>query len=110
MPLGNPGEVAAGITKVREAIKILQMALPAFPIGSDIQKAVMKAITDMSKIAPQSEASPGLQQNTFKELQQGAQQQAPMNAVLRALQQRAAQQPQAPMMPGAEGGAEPAAA
>lgn len=101
MSTGNPGEAAAAIMKVREAIKILQQALPAVPVGTDIHKSLLKAITDLSKVAPQAEASPGTQQTTFRDLQAQAQQTAPMMALMRALGSKA------PGMAGAGAGAQP---
>lgn len=85
MPMGNPGEVAAGVSKVREAINILQVALPQFPVGSDIQKTVLKCIEQLSKLAVPAEASPQLQGSTLMQLLQQQQQGAPMQAAIRAL-------------------------
>lgn len=104
MSTGNPGEAAAAIMKVREAVKILQNALPACPIGTDIHKSVLKAITELSKAAPQAEATPGTQQTAFRDLQANAQQQAPMMALMRAIGQKA------PGVAGASAGAAPQAA
>lgn len=85
MPMGNPGEVAAGVSKVREAINILQIALPQFPVGSDMQKSVLKCIEQLSKLAVPAEGSPQLQETTLMQLLAQAKQAAPMQAAVRAL-------------------------
>lgn len=110
MSTGNPGEVAASVSKAREAINILQMALPGFPVASDGHKAVLKAIEQLTKVMPEAEASPDLQQNTLRQLMQQAQQNAPMMAAMRALQARGGAgmpQPGAAAPPGAGPAAAP---
>lgn len=85
MPLGNPGDVAAGVAKVRESINILQMALPQFPVGTPIHKSVLKAITDLSKLAPEAEAAPGQQQTVLADIMRMRNEQAPMVSAMRAM-------------------------
>ncbi len=84
MAPGNSGVSAAAIAKVREAIKVLSLALPELPVGSAIQQSVSKAITAISKDAPESEAAPGIQQSMMRDLIQQAQQQQQMQALQRA--------------------------
>lgn len=83
---GNPGLAANAMAQVREAVSLLQMALPNVPIGSELHKVVLKSITDLSKSAPASEASPGIQQTAIKDLAANQQQQAPLVALMRSMQ------------------------
>lgn len=87
MNLGQPGNNAAAIAKVLEAIKILQLALPDLPPGTPVHKSVLSAISGISKHAQPANAQPGIQKTTHRELTQQAQQQAPMQALMRQLQQ-----------------------
>lgn len=73
------------MSKVREAINLLETALPAIPIGTDSHKSVLSAIQSLSKSVPASEAVPGVQMSTLAGLQQEAQQQAPLQALVRSM-------------------------
>lgn len=72
VPSGSPGTNAGAMAKVREAINILQAALPEFPPGSDPHKAVLNAISSISKYVPPSSEVPGVQQTALRDLQQNA--------------------------------------
>jgi hypothetical protein len=87
MKLGAPGNNAAAVAKVLEAIKILQLALPDLPPGTPVHKAVLGAISGISKHAQPANAQPGIQKTTHRELGREAQQQAPMQALMRMLSQ-----------------------
>lgn len=104
---GNPGANAAALAKVREAVRILEIALPDLPHGSPEHKAVLNAISGMSKHAPAAEAQPGIQISAMRELQQQASQQAPLMALMR---QFAAREHAAQPAPGGAVPAQPAAA
>lgn len=97
-PTGNPGLMADALTKVREAVRLLEMALPNFPVGSDPHKDTLKAIQSLSKSVPASAEVPGVQQTTLADLQQQAQKSAMFQQVQRSL---AAQGGGAPAQPGA---------
>ena len=85
MPTGNPGQQANALAKVREAIKMLEGALPNIPTGSEPYKAVLDAITKISKhVAPSAEV-PGVQQTALRDLGQQAQQSAMMQSLMRSL-------------------------
>lgn len=84
-PSGNPGLAANAMAQVREAVSLLQMALPNIPMGSELHSKVLKTITDLSKSAPASEASPGIQQTAIKDLAAQQQQMAPMVALMRSM-------------------------
>lgn len=85
VPSASPGASADAMAKVREAIKILENALPQLPTGSEPHKAVLSAIQSVSKHVPASDASPGVQQSTLRGLQQQGGKDAAMEAVMRSL-------------------------
>ena len=49
VPQPMQGSKQSGVAAVSTAIKALQEALPSLAMGSDIHKAVLKAVTDLAK-------------------------------------------------------------
>lgn len=91
---GNPGQSAASVAKIREALRVLIASQSELPPGSKMQLAVSKAILDLSKEFPESEAAPGPQHTALRDIVQKAQQQQMMQALVRS--QGAQQQGGAP--------------
>ena len=87
-PTGNAGASAAALTKVNEAVQLLQSALPEFPVGSEIQKAVLDSVTKLSKVAPASAAVPGVQMTTLQGLGREAQESQMLQQLTRSLGQQ----------------------
>lgn len=83
VPTQNPGMMADALSQVREAVHILEMALPHLPVGSDEHKSVLKMITDGSKIAPASATPPGVQMTTLNNLRQHAESTSMLQQLLR---------------------------
>lgn len=83
-PSGNPGMAVAALAKVREAVHLLELALPDLETGSDQHKAVVDAVQKLAKAVPASQEVPGIQKTALMGLQQKAQQ----NAMLQQLQQK----------------------
>lgn len=81
---GNPGAIAEGLTQVREAVQLLQMALPKFEVGSEPQKSVLKMIQDGSKIAPPAAEQGEIQQTALAGLQDRAKQSQMLQQVMAA--------------------------
>lgn len=81
---GNPGLEAQAIAQVREAIKLLSLALPHVPMEEKADLA--KCVSTLSKKFTQSEAAPGIQQTQLRDLAQQAQQQQMMQALMRKQQ------------------------
>ena len=81
VPGASPGLQAASISQVREAIKILEKALPGLGTGTDPWKSVMNAMSSLGKIAPPSSEQPGLQKTTLQGLTSDANKNAMMDAV-----------------------------
>jgi hypothetical protein len=100
--------MADSMSKVREAINLLELALPGLQTGSDQHQAVIKALPGLTKAIPATEAVSGIQNTQLLALQQRAQQSAAMQAVMRAMSQQGGSGGP-PGMPGAmpPGGAQP---
>lgn len=86
-PTDNPGLAADAMSKVHECIKLLEMALPSLPTGSEPHKAVLDAVGKLSKACPPTEAVPGVQTTQLAGLRQEAAQSAPLMALARAMGQ-----------------------
>ncbi len=71
-PTPNAGLQADALSKVREAVNLLQMALPMLDVGSEPQKAVLDSVTKLSKVVPPSNAVPGVQMTQLVGLQEQA--------------------------------------
>lgn len=105
-PTPNPGDMAQGLTIIGNAVQMLQTALPLFPIGDEMQKAVIDSIQKLSKIAPASAQVPGVQATNLQGLAQDAQRNQLMVALQRAMGAGEGQtqpQPQQPPMAGPPG-------
>lgn len=85
-PSPNPGLMADSLSKIGTAVQMLQTALPGLPVGDEVQKAVLDAITKLSKIAPASAQVPGVQATQLRGLGQQAQEGAMLQSLMRALQ------------------------
>jgi hypothetical protein len=85
VPTGSPGGNANALSQVREAIKILEKALPDLPTGSDPYKAVLSAIQSVSRHVTPSAEVPGVQQTTLRNMQQSAQQSGMLQSLMRSL-------------------------
>lgn len=79
-PTGNPGEVAAAMAQVREAVRIMEKALPKLQPGTKQYEAVVDSIGKISKAIPATESIPGVQNTTLmamlRDSKEGAMQQA----------------------------------
>lgn len=85
VPSGAPGESANALAEVREAIKILEKALPKLPAGSDPWKAVNSALSGLGKhVAPSAEV-PGVQQTALRNLAGDAGQNAMLQQVMASM-------------------------
>lgn len=112
-PSPNPGLMADSISKIGTAVQMLQNALPGLPVGDEVQKAVLDAITKLSKVAPKSAQVPGVQTTQLRGLATQAQEGAMLQSLLRAMEGGGAPRPgMAPSLPpgGAGGGLPPGGA
>jgi len=109
-PQGNPGNALAAASKVKSAVTLLQEALPAIPMGSDVHNDVLKAVGMLAKHAENQPATDQSQITQLMALIQRLATQQP-NAALQRMAQPASPNsppalppPPAPM-PGGPAGA-----
>ena len=82
-PTANPGLAADAMSKMREAIKLMELALPQIPPGTDAHKGAIEALGKLSKIFPATEEVPGVQDTQLKALAEQAQKSQMMQALMR---------------------------
>ncbi|HTS05455.1 MAG TPA: hypothetical protein VMP68_07720 [Candidatus Eisenbacteria bacterium] len=92
-PQGNPGNALAAASKVKSAVTLLQEALPAIPMGSDVHNDVLKAVGMLAKHAENQPATDQSQITQLMALIQRLATQQP-NAALQRMAQPAS--PNAP--------------
>lgn len=85
VPSGSPGSNAGAMAKVREAINILQSALPELGAGTEPYKAVLSTLQSLNKFIPPSAEVPGIQKTAVNDLARQAQQSAMMRQVMASL-------------------------
>jgi uncharacterized phage infection (PIP) family protein YhgE len=90
---------ADAMTKVREAVHLLEMALPGLPVGSEPHKAVLKMIQDGAKIAPAGGQNNEIQMSTLLGLQDRVKQMQQLQALQGAMQAGGGPQGAAPAQP-----------
>ena len=73
------------MAKVREAINILQAALPEFSPGTEPHSKILASIQSISKVIPPSAEVPGVQQTALRDLQSQAGKSAMLNQVMQSL-------------------------
>lgn len=101
----NLGEASAAAAKVKQALDILEMALPGLPVESPLHKGVRTAINSLAKDLPKSSATgQGLQDSLMRDMALRKQQMSPMLAAMMQQQGGGAQQPPG-MSPGQPAGA-----
>lgn len=93
-PSGNPGEQAAAMATIRQASKILEMALPKLDIASEQYKAAVDALRTLAKAFPEQEEAPGVQTTALLGLQREAREGAMMRQLMMQGQQQQAPQEQ----------------
>jgi hypothetical protein len=96
----NNGNAAAAMPKVHNAVQMLQDALPAVPMGTELHTAILKAIESISKHMSQNDQSQGLDMQSMIQMMKNASQQAPMQALARMYPSGGGA---GPAMPGAGG-------
>jgi len=67
-PQGNPGNAMAALSKIKSALTLLQEALPAIPLGSDVHSDILKAVSTLAKHAGDSNQGQGTDQQQITQL------------------------------------------
>ena len=68
---------------VSEAVKVLQKAFGMLDPTSEAGRAILESINKLGKVAPVSQAAPGIGPEALRNLAQQAQQEAPLAMLLR---------------------------
>ena len=108
-PQPNAGNAAAGMSKVRNAIQMLEEALPTIPMGTPAHTEILNTLTKLSKTFS-SEGGGGQKGIDLMSLLQSARQASqasPMAALSRMMQPQGGTPPAMPPGPGAEAGGAP---
>lgn len=107
-PQSNQGNAAAALIDVRNAVQMLEKALPNIPMGSPLHTDLLNVTIKLSKHLKPEEASSGLQIQSLLQQARETSKAAPMQAMARLYpgQDQAA----GPAMPAGDGGAMPQAA
>lgn len=96
---GNHGNMAAAMTKVKNAMNLLQEALPMIPMGNDLHAEVLGAVTKLSKHMKKGDESPQLDiASLLNSIKQKAQS-APQAALTRQFAGGGGGEGQPPAMP-----------
>lgn len=80
----NAGAEAAALAKIQDAVQLLSLQLPALQVGSEAQKAVMDAITKLSKVAPADAIPSGVRVSSIDQLKEDAMKTAMLQALMRS--------------------------
>jgi hypothetical protein len=81
-PSASLGSAANGSAMVGQAVNMLEKALSDIPPQHPLHKEVLRAISNLTKVAPPQAQSPGVGLEAMKQMLAGAQQQSPLAALL----------------------------
>ena len=91
VPQGNQGNIQMAALKIRNALKMMQEALPLIPMGDPLHAELLKTVQSIAKHIKQEESNPQLEQAAMiSQLRQQAQQ-APQAAIARQMAASAGQ-------------------
>lgn len=83
VPQGNPGNAAAALLKVRNAVQLLEEALPIIPLASPLHQKVMKVAGELAKELAAGNENKALELQSLVAALRTAQQQQPVAALSR---------------------------
>ncbi len=83
-PSPNPGQEAASLAKVRQAIAILQEAFNGTDPTGELGSAIIDSIKKLGSKAPPMQGAPGVGMEALRNLMTQARQQAPLQALMRS--------------------------
>ena len=101
-PQGNPGNVASAMLDVKNALNMLQRALPNIPMGSPLHADILKTVTNLTKHAQDAGGDPSLQMQSLMSMMRSMGQN-PMQAALAKMMPQPGQGPAMGSPPGAPG-------
>lgn len=97
MGQGNPGNVASAMMQVKNAVEMLQKALPSIPMGTPLHEKVLKVTSELAKELSQTGGgeNQALQLQSLVQQLRSQSQQQPMSALSKLYPS----QPSSPAMP-----------
>lgn len=104
-PQGNPGNTQAALTKVRNALQMLEQALPDVPMGMPMHNDILSAVKNLSKHLAEGAENKGLDIQSLIQATKQTQQGAPMAAMQRMFAQQGSGAGTPPALPPAAGAA-----
>lgn len=99
----HAGGAAAALNEVRNAVTMLEKALPQIPMGSPLHTEILQTTQKLAKHLTPGEGNQGLELQSLLQMARQASQQQPMAALSRLMPPPGG----APAMPGGEGGGAP---
>lgn len=92
----NPGNASAAMLDIKNALNLLQKALPNLPMGDELHSTVLQCVTKLSKAAGNIPEQPGLQAQSLMQMMRAM----GGNPMQSALNKMLPQPGQPPAMPG----------
>lgn len=83
VPQGNQGNSAQALSLVRNAVEMMQKALPMIPMGSPLHGDLLKATSTISKHMEQGQGNKGVDVQSLLQMARQASQQSPLAALNR---------------------------
>ena len=81
VPQGNQGNAVHAMSMVRNAVEILQKALPMIPMGSPLHADILNATSKIAKHMEQNQENKGVDMQSMLQMIRQASQQSPMQAL-----------------------------
>lgn len=81
VPQGNQGNTAQALTLVRNALEMMQKALPMIPMGSPLHGDLLRGISAISKNMDQSQDNKGVDVQSLLQQARQQSQQSPLQAL-----------------------------
>lgn len=92
-PQSNQGNVAAGMEMIKNAINMLQQALPLLPMGGELHDSAVNSVKMLSKHVESTQENQGLQMSGLVELIKNMSANAPMQQMAAAFPDASGQPP-----------------
>lgn len=83
VPQGNQGNQVQAMSLVRNALEMLQKALPMIPMGSPQHESLLKAVTMLAKGMDHNEGNKGIDLQSLLQMARQSSQQSPVQALNR---------------------------
>lgn len=84
-PHGNPGNQMESLGKLKQAVTMLQEALPGIPMGTTLHKNVMSSISNIGKHMSEMQDSPQMKMQNLLSMIAKIKQQAPQAGLAGAM-------------------------